>query len=65
MSELYSSSSIHSFTLNAFQLIRPVGDCPVGDCPVGDCPVGDCPVGECPCTMLRAHEWGSLTHVHS
>ena len=48
MSELYSSSSIHSFTLNAFQLIRPVGDCPVGDCPVGDCPVGDCPVGECP-----------------
>ena len=46
MSELYSSSSIHSFTLNAFQLIRPVGDCPVDDCPVGDCPVG-----ECPCTI--------------
>ena len=53
MSELYSSSSIHSFTLNAFQLIRPVGDCPVGDCPVGDCPVGECPVGECPCTIER------------
>ena len=40
-----ANSRPYIITLNAFQLIRPVGDCPVGDCPVGDCPMGDCPVG--------------------
>ena len=70
MSELYSSyyslvsANTTIGTLNAIQLIRPVGDCPVGDCPVGECPVG-----ECPCTTkIHSAKRDSITigcHLHT